>query len=138
MIDFRNDMQVAYVFGIACLIIAGLGCLSNPLIGPDALFLTNMQHNELNAIAGLVLLVGGFILCGKTALLLIGVGYVLLGIAGYQMMDDTQIGPFAINLADHYLHVLMGVTLIAAGALVRPYKAPAVAKARMGKKAKKK
>ena len=125
MLDLKNGCQVATILGVVFLIAAALGFVPNPIVGAHGFFVTNHAHDMVHALAGVVLILGGKMGFGKEVLLAFGVAYILVAMLGYMTMgkNDMLFGLVRMNMADHYLHILLGVVLILAGAVVRKGKA---------------
>ena|ERR1700722_11548038 len=113
----RSDKNVAEALGIVFLLVMLLGFTPNPLVSPTGIFMVNAAHNMLHGMLGLVLLAGAWRGYGKMTLIGVGVAYLLLGVAGYMGMAGDMV---MLNMADHYLHLFLGVVLVAAGAYVKP------------------
>jgi hypothetical protein len=114
----RNPAFVANLFGAIFIIVAILGFVPNPLVGPAGIFVTNAAHNILHAIVGVALLAAARTEYSKKALLVVGIVYVLVAILGYMAMTDMLFGLIMVNMADHYLHLALGLVIIAAGVYV--------------------
>jgi hypothetical protein len=114
----RSAPCVAQFFGIVFIVVGLLGFLHNPIVGKHALFAANAAHNFLHIIVGAVLLASAKLGNSKMTLLVLGIVYILIGVLGYLMMKDKMFGLIAVNTADHYLHIVLGVFLIAGGAYV--------------------
>lgn len=110
---------LAMVFGVVFVLVGILGFVQNPIVGMGALFETDMMHNLAHILLGLILLVVAFAAAGKSALWLkiLGVVYLLLAVLGFLMVPDggSLLGLVATNSADHWLHVVLGLVLVAAG-----------------------
>lgn len=122
MLDVHNDKQVANLLGIVFIVVAVLGFIPNPLVSPDGLFAVNAAHNLVHALVGVLLLAGASQGYGQKALLVVGIVYVLVAILGYMTMGDMLLGIVRVNMADHYLHLLLGIVVIGAGVYVKPSK----------------
>jgi hypothetical protein len=115
----RSAPCAAQFFGYVFLVVAIIGFIPNPIVGAHAIFVTNPAHNILHGVIGLALLAAARLGHSKTTLLVVGMIYVLVAILGYMMMHDKMFGLIKVNMADHYLHLLLGVVVIAAGAYVK-------------------
>ncbi|HUY69110.1 MAG TPA: DUF4383 domain-containing protein [Alphaproteobacteria bacterium] len=125
MDKLRNDACVTYLFGAVFILVAILGFIPNPLVGEHGIFVTNAAHNMLHALVGVLMLAAARLGYGKMSLLVFGMVYVLAAILGYALMTNNLFGIIEINMADNYLHLLLGVVIIAAGVYVKPCKAKA-------------
>ena len=110
---------LAIVFGVIFVLVGLLGFIPNPLVGPDALFVTDAWHNLVHLLFGVILLVVAYTAAEKSALWLkiLGVVYLILAVLGFVMISEggELLGLVAMNHADHWLHVVLGVVLLAAG-----------------------
>lgn len=113
---------LAMVFGIVFVLVGVLGFVPNPLVSPDGLFEVNTMHNLIHLVIGLVLLAVSFMAPAMSALWLkiFGAVYLLLAILGFLMVPDGGLLLGAMtNVADHWLHVVLAVALLAAGFLAK-------------------
>ena len=109
----------AIVFGIVFLAVGLLGFVSNPIVGPDGLFLTNNLHNIIHLASGVLLLVGAYTGLGSSlALKIVGIVYGLVALCGFFMVMDNMMLGVAINEADKWLHVVLAAAILAAGFLL--------------------
>ena len=116
-----NEM-VAYVFG-ALFVLTGIvgffltgfdGFTSKE--GPLLLFFeVNPLHNVAHLLIGVVLIAGarGGVESARQMNLYVGVGYGLLGVAGF-FLQDTSADVLAFNTADHFLHLFSAAVLLIA------------------------
>jgi hypothetical protein len=122
-----NARTAAFALGIIFIIVGVLGYIPNPLVGPNAIFVTNGMHNLVHIISGIFLLIGVYTALGPTlALRIVGVVYALVAILGFVMMHggDGMMFGIAMNALDHWLHVVLAIVILAAGfglpAVARP------------------
>ena len=115
MLKICNEKSAAQLFGVVFLLVAVLGLIPNPLVSPTGIFAVNAAHNILHAVVGVLLLLAAARGLAKQALLVFGIVYVLIAILGYLMMKDMMFGLVMVNMPDHYLHLVLGIGLIAAG-----------------------
>ncbi len=110
---------LAIIFGIVFVLVGILGWVPNPLVGMGAFFDTNHVHDGVHLVFGLVLLGVGLWASSASALWLkvIGVVYLLVAVLGFLMVPDggELLGLVQVNMADHLLHVVLGVVLVVAG-----------------------
>ena len=117
----------ALVLGVVFIIVGVLGYISNPLVGPYGIFITNSMHNLVHIISGIFLLIGVYTaLTPSMALKILGVVYAIVAVLGFVMMkggDGVMFG-IAMNSLDHWLHVVLAIVILAAGfglpAVARP------------------
>lgn len=110
---------LALVFGWVFLLVGILGFFPNPIVGPDALFQTDLNHNLVHLISGLVFLGVAYLAPLKSALTLkvFGVVYLLVAVLGLVLAMDggTLLGLIEINSADNWLHVVLGLVALIGG-----------------------
>jgi hypothetical protein len=108
----------ALILGVVFIIVGVLGYIKNPLVGEYGIFLTNNTHNLVHIISGIFLLIGVYTaLTPSLALKILGVVYAIVAILGFVMMkggDGVMFG-IAMNMMDHWLHVVVAVVILAAG-----------------------
>jgi hypothetical protein len=96
-----------------------LGFFPNPLVSPTGLFVVNTTHNIVHLASGAVLLPGAYsTLVASLALKVVGAVYALVAILGLIMGGPMLLGLVAMNTADHWLHVILAVVILAAGFLL--------------------
>jgi len=118
MDKLRDANFVANLLGGIFILVAILGFVPNPLVGPNGLFMTNAMHNIVHALLGIVLLAGAKTGNAQKMLLVVGVVYLLVAILGYFTPGDMLLGMVMVNPADHYLHLLLAVVLLGASQYV--------------------
>ena len=109
---------IAMVIGWVFLIVGILGFVPNPLVGEDALFHTDLNHNIVHLLSGIIFLWVAYKAPQKSAMVMkvFGVVYLLVAVLGFVMADGGSIlGLIEINHADNWLHVLLGVVILGAG-----------------------
>jgi hypothetical protein len=109
-----NTRTAGLIIGIVFIVVGILGFIPNPLVSPDGLFVVNGAHNLVHLVSGLVILAGVYSFGSALALKIIGVVYALVAILGLIMGGDMLFG-IAMNTADHWLHVILAVVILAAG-----------------------
>jgi hypothetical protein len=114
--------KLALLLGIVLLLVGLLGFVTNPLVGASGLFETNTLHNIVHLVIGIILLVVAFTAPAKSALWLkiFGVVFLLLVVLGFLMAPGggTMLG-VAMNAADHWLHLVLGIVLLLAGFMAK-------------------
>jgi hypothetical protein len=109
-----NAKTAAMVIGLVFVIVGALGFVSNPIVGADGIFLTNAAHNWVHIGSGIVLLIGAYSALGPSlALKIVGVIYGIVAVLGF-VMGDMVFG-IAMNMADHWLHVVLAAVILYAG-----------------------
>jgi hypothetical protein len=110
---------LAIVFGIVFVLVGILGWVPNPLVGAGAIFDTNHAHDLVHLLFGLILLAVGFMAPAASALWLkiLGVVYLLIAVLGFLLVPNggNLLGLVTTNMADHLLHIVLGVVLLVAG-----------------------
>ncbi len=107
---------LALVFGIIFVIVGLLGFVPNPLVGANGLFLTNVVHDLVHLIIGLILLAVALWAPAQSGMWLkiMGAVYLVIFLLGL-VMGSPMLGLVAFNGADNWLHLLLGIVLLAAG-----------------------
>ncbi len=122
---------IAIVFGVVFVLVGILGFVPNPLVGPMGIFETNAMHNVVHLLFGIILLVVAFTAPMKSALWLkiLGVVYLVIAVLGFVMAPagGELLGLVHTNMNDHWLHVVLGVVLLAAGFMGGKKMAPPMA-----------
>jgi general stress protein CsbA len=110
---------LAMVFGAVFVFVGILGFVPNPLVGEGALFETNLLHDIVHILFGVILLGAAINMPTQSAkwLKIIGVLYLIIAILGFLMASGggLLLGVVATNDADHWLHIILGIVLVAAG-----------------------
>lgn len=123
------NQKVGYAFGAVYILVGLLGfTVGGDFAGQEGglllgIFEVNGLHNIVHLAIGIALI--GAARAGDAASrstnMTIGAVYLLLGIVGW-FINDTALDVVALNAADHVLHLLSGILLIAvarAGASAR-------------------
>ncbi|MES3031497.1 MAG: DUF4383 domain-containing protein [Patescibacteria group bacterium] len=110
----------ALVFGIIFILVGILGFFENPIVGMDSLFVTDVIHNLVHLIIGIILLVISLKSPAKSAVALkiFGIIYLVLAIIGF-FSGSTLLGLVAINSADNWLHLVLGIVITALGFMAK-------------------
>lgn len=114
-------VMYARVFGVVLTLVGILGLLVNAeqdtveqLLGFDV----NLTHNLVHLASGVLGLIVGFsvLAYARSYAIVLGVVYTILGVWGLTAGDNFDpFGAFgSINVADHFLHLAIGVLGIAA------------------------
>lgn len=108
----------AIVLGVVFVLVGILGFVPNPIAGAGAIFDTNHLHDLVHLLFGIILLAVAFMAPAKSGLWLkiLGVVYLVLAVLGFLLIPSggMLLGLVEMNTADHYLHVVLGIVLIAA------------------------
>jgi hypothetical protein len=99
---------LAKVFGVVFLLIGVLGFFNDPVFG---LFEVDAAHNIVHIVLGLILLAVPTVM----GLRVVGVIYLLVAILGFALVPDHgDLLGVELNHADHWLHIVFAVALLAA------------------------
>jgi hypothetical protein len=113
----------AWIFAVAFAATALVGFLPNPLVGEDALFVTNTAHNLVHLFTAVAFgLVATFGDRASTLFMRVfGVVYLGVGVLGFVVLgaapEGHLLGIVHINRLDNFLHVGLGLGILAAGFL---------------------
>lgn len=120
---------LALVFGYVFLIVGILGFFSNPIVGQSGIFHTDLNHNIVHLLSGIIFLWVGYAAASKagTVMKIFGVVYLLVAVLGFVLAPNggSILGLIDTNVADTYLHVVLGVVILLAG--IKASKSPMVA-----------
>ncbi len=112
-----------WVFGVVFVLVGVLGFVPNPLVGPGALFETNLMHDLVHLAFGVVFILVAMMAGDKSAstLMIGGVVYLVVAVLGFLMVPNggDLLGIVSTNMADHWLHVVLAVVLIGAGYMAK-------------------
>ncbi len=110
--------KIAVIFGIIIFLVGFFGFFPNPIIGAGgkAIFEANFGHNLIHIVIGAVML--AMAARGENAvgwsLKIFGGLFVLMGILGF-VMKSPMLGILTYNSADNWLHLVLGIVLVAPG-----------------------
>lgn len=104
------------VLGAVAVIAGLLGILGLGLVGDGALFVTNTALDVVYIVIGLVLLGVGIWAPMQSMMWLkvAGVIYLILAVLGF-VMASPLLGLFAVASSTNWLHLVLGVVMLAAG-----------------------
>lgn len=113
---------VGIIFGAVYVAVGLLGFMVTGTVAFSAtsgelligVFEVNPLHNVAHLVIGAALLIGGLasVMAAKITNGTVGAVYLLLGIIGF-FIENTTLNVLALNSADHYLHLITAVVLIA-------------------------
>jgi hypothetical protein len=113
----------ALVFGVIFVLVGILGWIPNPIVGAGALFDTNHIHDLVHLAIGIVLIVVALMYESSAALAMkvFGIIYLLVAVLGFILVPSGGLilGLVETNMADHLLHVVLGVILVALGFMLK-------------------
>ena len=116
--------KVSIVLGVVFVLVGVLGMISTPIVGHEATsyFMTNIIHDVVHLVIGLVLL---YVALKKDSVLAVtlktvGVVYLLVAALGFVAVETVSntgsiLGLVAVNTADNWLHVVLGVVILGLG-----------------------
>ncbi len=112
-----NIRNASYLFGITFVLAGLLGFVPNPLVAPHGLFAVNLAHNLVHVFTGVVFLAAALRFPGKADVIVkaVGMGYVVVTIAGFLTSGTMLLGFVHINEADRWLHLGLAIVILAAG-----------------------
>lgn len=119
--DNKLGVKLAWGFAVAFALAALMGVIPNPLVGPDALFVTNTAHNLVHLLTAFgfasVALVGDR--ASTRFMQAFGVIYLLVGLYGFIALGGASeghlLGLVHINFLDNFLHLGLGASIAVAG-----------------------
>jgi hypothetical protein len=78
-------------------------------------FEVNGLHNVVHLAVGLLLVIGAVAgaMASKTLNIVVGVVLLAIGVAGFYV--STSVNVLALNMRDHYLHLISGALLVLVG-----------------------
>ena len=108
---------LAMVFGYVFVLVGILGFFSNPIVGSNGYFLADTVHNLVHLVSGLVFLwvAYGAPMKAGAVLKIFGVVYLLVALLGFMQSGDSLLGLLMSNMHDTWLHVVLGIVILAAG-----------------------
>ena len=110
---------LATVFGVIFVLVGLLGFFANPIVGTGALFEADAMHNIVHLLIGIILLGVAYWSTANSgmALKVFGIIYLVLAVLGFVLYPDggTLLGLVETNAADNWLHLVLGIILVAAG-----------------------
>lgn len=114
---------VALIFGIVFLLVGLLGFV--PALAPGGallgLFAINPLHSIVHLLFGVLGLAAAFTGTSRLYNRAGGIIYLLLGLLGFVpalMMNGLMLGMVSINVADNFLHIVLGAVLAGVGFLL--------------------
>jgi hypothetical protein len=118
--------KIAIVSGVFLVLLGVLGFFPNPLAGMDGFFKANQIYNVSRIAFGLILLGVASLepRVASTWLKVLGIVYILRAVLGFLVVPygGELFGGLATNAADHLLHFVLGIVLLAAGYLEKKQK----------------
>jgi hypothetical protein len=114
-----NAKTAGIVIGAVFVVVGIVGFVPNPLVSPTGLFAVNTAHNLVHLLSGAAILACALSgVATALSLQIFGVVYALVAILGFFTHGTMLLGLIQVNHADHWLHVLLAVVILAAGFLL--------------------
>lgn len=116
--------KLSIILGAVFVLVGILGIVGTPIVGSDAgaFFMTNITHDVVHIVLGLVLL---FVALKKTSHLVVtlktvGIVYLVVAALGFAEVESVSnvgsiLGMVTVNTADNWLHVVLGVVILGLG-----------------------
>jgi hypothetical protein len=108
----------ALLFGLVFVVVGILGFVGGlGIVGPTGFFVTDTAHDLVHLLSGIVLVLVSVAAPSKSksALVVFGIVYLLVTVLGFMSASGSILGLLAINTADNYLHLVLGLALLLAG-----------------------
>lgn len=115
--------KLAILFGIVFLAAGILGFV--PAVTPHhhlfGIFHVNDVHNLIHILTGVIALIVGFTgrEASKIFFEVFGIVYVIVGILGFVYKDQAIFGLIANNVADTWLHLIVGIVALYLGFVLK-------------------
>src|SRR6266404_4349629 len=113
--------KFAQIFGVVFVLVGLLGFVPNPIVSDMGLFHTDMIHNLVHIISGIIFLWVAMSMPMRAAMTLkvFGVVYLLVAVLGFLMTSagatSEVLGFISVDGADNWLHLVLGLVIFAAG-----------------------
>jgi len=114
--------KLAMMLGVIFLLLGVLGFIPNPLVGESGLFRTDLMHSLVHLISGTLFVYVSMKTSHVvgTTMKVFGVIYLLIAVLGFlavgpDMVEANLLGLVAVNTADNWLHLVLGVVILLAG-----------------------
>ena len=107
----------ALTFGIIFVVVGILGLLGGfGIVGQDGVFATDMMHDWVHIITGVIFLLVAFFAPMRASMWMIifGIIYLLVAILGF-IGNNPVLGLISVNGADNFLHLILGLVILGAG-----------------------
>ncbi len=110
--------KLAKVLGIVVIVVGVLGFFSNPVVGMNGYFHTNVALDIVYIVLGLILVLCGTDAKAKLWLTIAGIVYLLLAIFGFMMMKGAMTATvfgLEVGTATNWLHLVLGAVMLLKG-----------------------
>jgi hypothetical protein len=112
-----NADLLAVIFGLIFLAVGLIGFINNPLVSETGVFRVNDAHNVVHLVSGFIFLAGAAMHVPVMTIRVMAVLYALLTIVGFAVHDRMLFGVIEMNVADHWLHLVIAAVLLLVGFL---------------------
>ena len=111
-----NAKTAGIAIGAVFVAVGILGFIPNPLVSSTGLFAVNTAHNLVHILSGAAILACALTgIATALSLQIFGAVYALVALLGFVSHDGMLLGFIRVNHADHWLHVLLAIVILAAG-----------------------
>lgn len=109
--------KIGLLFGIVFVLVALLGFMGTGIVGDMGVFHTDMMHNVVHLIVGLVFIFVALKAADSMGMTMkiFGAIYLILAVLGFLMVGSgtgSLLGLIEINGADNYLHLVLGIVIL--------------------------
>lgn len=107
---------VSMILGFVFVLVGVAGFLGGfGIVGPTGIFMTDTLHDVVHLVIGAIILLVAFTSTSSLPMWLkiFGALYLVLAVLGLLSTDGSILGLVMANRADVYLHVVLGVVLLA-------------------------
>ncbi len=117
MIESRwNADFIATILGVVFVAVGLLGFVPNPIVYDGGYFHVNAAHNFVHLITGALLLLSPYFGVPVLMIRIVAILYAAIAILGFIAPNVAEFGGLvAMNHADHWLHAVLAVVLLAIG-----------------------
>jgi hypothetical protein len=111
-----NAKTAGIVIGAVFIVVGIVGFIPNPLVSSSGLLAVNTAHNLVHLLGGAAILACALTgIATALSLKIFGAAYAVVAILGFWMHGNLLLGFIRVNHADHWLHVLLAIVVLAAG-----------------------
>ena len=114
-----NAKTAGIVIGAVFIAVGIVGFIPNPLVSSSGLFAVNTAHNLVHLLSGAAILACALTgIATALSLKIFGAVYAVVAFLGFWVHGNLLLGFIRVNHADHWLHVLLAIMVLAAGFLL--------------------
>ena len=113
--------KLGLILGIVFVLVGILGFMGTGIVGPEGMFMTNTLHDLVHLVTGLVFIIVALKAVDSVGVVfkVFGIVYLLVAILGFMMVGENGMGSILglldVNSADNWLHLVLGVVILALG-----------------------